>query len=122
MLEHEHLLVTAEITAPPGAPSDVEEWMLELISTLGMVPLIAPKAVYCDIEGNRGMTCICAITTSHIVLHTWDEGPFIMQLDVYTCSKLDLDVVWKHIESLGARAIQYKFYDRSEGFTLVGES
>jgi S-adenosylmethionine/arginine decarboxylase-like enzyme len=121
MLKHEHLLVMAEIANPPTVPSLVEAWMLELIFALGMDPLIEPKAVYCDIEGNRGMTCICAIATSHIVLHTWDEGPLRMQLDVYTCSALDLDIVWERMKPFGVREIAYKFYDRSNGFALVDE-
>lgn len=115
-------MVMADIKEPPVDPAKAEKWMGGLIEATGMMPLIAPKAKYCDIEGNRGLTCICAIETSHMVLHAWDEdSPGQMQLDVYTCSDLDLDVVWKAIEGFGPVNLKYKFYDRKGGFYLLDE-
>ena len=73
MLEHKHLLLMSSVHKPPINEKMIESWMLNLIETLHMKPLIVPKAVYCEKEGNKGMTCICAIETSHIVLHSWDE-------------------------------------------------
>ena len=122
MVEHNHLLVVADIAAPAFREDEIESWMNRLISDLGMIALIPPKAVYCDTIGNRGMTCICAVETSHIVVHFWDEGAGSMQLDVYTCSKLDLDVVWKAVEQFRPTNLKYKFYDRQNGFLLVDES
>ena len=69
MLEHKHLLLMAKIHNPPTQESSTEVWLSNLIKELGMKPLIEPKAVYCHEKGNRGLTCICAIETSHIVLH-----------------------------------------------------
>ena len=117
MLEHKHLLLMADVHNPLTVEPLAENWMLGLISDLKMRPLIEPKAVYCNIEGNRGLTCICAIETSHIVLHIWDEPiPAKMQLDIYTCSSLNMTTVWKAMRSFEPFDIHYKFYDRESGF------
>tara|TARA_R100001015_G_C4618000_1_gene174403 strand:- start:1274 stop:1813 length:540 start_codon:yes stop_codon:yes gene_type:complete len=82
--------------------------------------LIEPQAKYCDTDGNRGVTCICAIETSHVVLHIWDETkPARLQLDIYTCSHLELPHVWNKIRQLKPFDIKYKFYDRDKNFTLL---
>lgn len=122
MIEHNHLLVMSEIDAPFTTPVQAEAWMDHLISDLGMTALIPPKAVYCETVGNRGLTGICAINTSHIVVHLWDEGQPSMQLDVYTCGALDLEIVWSAIYILKPKNPRYKFYDRKSGFRLVAES
>ena len=122
MIEHNHLLVMSEIDIALSNSDEAEAWMASLITALGMTALITPKAVYCDTVGNRGVTVICAINTSHIVLHLWDEGQPKLQLDVYTCKPLDLSVVWAAIEQFQPKNPKYKFYDRKDGFKLVAES
>jgi len=122
MLEHQHLLLMAEIHKPPLDEGLTEQWMSELTHALGMKPLIEPKAVYCDVEGNRGLTCISAIETSHIVLHIWDEpNPAKMQLDVYTCSSLNMTTVWRYMRHWEPFDIKYKFYDRDNDFRLLND-
>jgi len=122
MVEHKHLMVIADVGLPPIEPTSVERWMSVLVSALGMKILIEPRAKYCDMPGNRGLTCICAIETSHIVIHAWDEtSPGLMQLDVYTCADLDLDVVWSAVKEFEPNNLRWKFYDRSQGFNLLDE-
>ena len=122
MVEHKHLMVQASTPLPPKDVEATEKWVLGLIYNLGMKPLIHPKAVYCDTVGNRGMTCISAIETSHIVIHAWDEGEIgEIQLDVYTCAELDLDVVYKTLMDFKAYKLRYKFYDRKNGFKLISD-
>ena len=105
---------------PPIDEKTTEDWMLNLIHSLGMKPLINPKASYCNTLGNRGLTCISAIETSHIVLHAWDEfQPAKMQLDVYTCSSLDVTTVWAAIRQFQPFRIKYKFYDRDNDFIAI---
>ena len=112
----------ASINAPPKNEKQTENWVTDLIHKLEMKPLIKPKAVYCDVVGNKGMTCISAIETSHIVLHTWTEVyPAKMQLDVYTCSKLSLPTVWGKIKDFDSFDIKYKFYDRKNDFILLND-
>ena len=59
------------------------------------------------------------ITTSHIVLHTWeDTHPGLLQLDVYSCKDFEIEKVVEHLKSLwlDEDTIQYKFLDRENGF------
>ena len=122
MLEHQHLLIMGDLSDPPKSEPMIEEWMASLIRNIHMKALIAPKAKYCDVEGNRGITCIAAIETSHIVFHSWDEiKPYKLQLDIYSCSVLKLSTVWKALEEFRPIELKYKFYDRSNGFQLLDE-
>lgn len=78
-----------------------------------MKTLFGPEARYVDVPGNRGLTCFAIIETSHIVMHTWDEGnPAMIQLDVYTCGALDTDVVFDFMRRFGVIKMDYKFLDR----------
>jgi S-adenosylmethionine/arginine decarboxylase-like enzyme len=113
-------MLMADVNCPPSSCEEIEYWMSGLVKSLGMKELIQPKAVYCNKEGNEGVTCICAIETSHIVLHSWDgQVPQKIQLDIYTCSKLNIVSVWEKIKRFEAYNIQYKFYDRKNGFKLL---
>jgi S-adenosylmethionine/arginine decarboxylase-like enzyme len=82
-----------------------------------------PSAHYVDEVGNRGLTCVASIQTSHIAFHCWDESsPAVMQLDVYTCSDLDEKVVFNHMSTFNPRSIKYKYYDRENNFKLLKET
>ena len=90
MLEHKHILIRANVKRPPIQIDTIKAWVRNLVNELGMKPLGETVAVYVDKKGNRGLTCIQAIETSHIAFHSWDEDiPFVIQLDVYTCSTLN---------------------------------
>lgn len=116
MLQHKHIIVRAEITNPPFDVTEIKSWLEKLVSDLGMNILYGPFAMYCELEHNEGMTAGCILSTSHCMLHTWDrcEVP-ILQLDVYTCSALDLDLIWKSIEVFNPVKVEYKFLDRETG-------
>ena len=83
---------------------------------------MGPFAKYVTKPGNRGLTVASIIETSHIVLHSWDEtDPAIVQLDVYTCSELDEDTIFKQLETFQPTKITYKYYDRENNLKLVKE-
>ena len=55
---HQHLIVRAEVARPPLA-NDCEavcQWMSDLIRDIGMKELAPPRARYCAVPGNRGLT------------------------------------------------------------------
>jgi len=122
MIEHKHLLVQARFLARGRIPQYYESWMATLIDDLDMKKLTEPKAVASYVKGNRGITCFCMITTSHIVLHTWeDDHPGLLQLDVYSCKDFKIKKVINRIKDLQVdeHTIQYKFLDREYGFVEV---
>jgi S-adenosylmethionine/arginine decarboxylase-like enzyme len=101
----------------------IHDWMKRLVDKIGMNILMGPYAVYSDMEGNQGLTAVTIIETSHIALHVWDEAePALMQLDVYTCSSLDINDVFSAIQEWDPTKIEYKYIDREHGLTLLDHS
>ena len=125
ILEHKHLLVRAEVDNCPskGELGYVLTWMNELIAKIDMKLMQGPHISYIDQQGNRGITCMALIETSHIVLHIWDEQePGLFQLDVYSCKLFDLDIVISSLkESFNITKLQYKFLDRKSDLVLIDE-
>ena len=120
ILEHKHLIVRAELNEPPYNATDIKIWMKHLVDKIGMKVLMGPYAVYSYMEGNKGLTAVTIIETSHIALHVWDEAtPALMQLDVYTCSALDINDVFAAIEQFEPTKIEYKYIDREHELTLL---
>ena len=82
--------------------------------------LMGPYAVYSDMVGNRGLTAVTIIETSHIAMHVWDEvDPALMQLDVYTCSTLDIEDVFEALKEFDPILIEYKYIDREHELKLL---
>lgn len=120
VLEHKHLIVRAELNNPPYLPHEIKDWMRKLVDKIGMNILMGPYAIYSDMEGNKGLTAVTIIETSHIAMHVWDEvEPGLMQLDVYTCSTLNIDDVFAAIEEFEPVKVEYKYIDRENSLTLL---
>lgn len=122
ILEHKHLIVRAELKNPPKSTAAINTWMSELVDTIGMKILMGPFSVYSDMVGNRGLTAVTIIETSHIALHVWDEvEPALMQLDIYTCSSLDIEDVFEAITQWEPTKTEYKFIDRENSLMLIDQ-
>lgn len=121
MLKHEHIIIRAELHNPPGKSylSKINAWFSDLIESIGMIRLLGPYSVYCETKGNQGLTSICAIETSSITLHVWDEEkPGVLQLDIYTCADLEISVVFEKLKEFNPSRIQYLYLDRDEQFKI----
>ena len=125
MIEHKHLLIRAEVLNCPKKDEMgyVLSWMTSLITSINMKLMQGPNISYVDQKGNRGITCMALIETSHIVLHIWDETePGLFQLDVYSCKSFDMSIVIKSLnESFKINKLQYKFLDRKSDLILIDE-
>lgn len=123
MVPHKHLLVRAQISNSLSDTNQISLWISNLIETIHMKILHGPVSVYCDKVGNRGVTGFALIETSHIALHTWDEtDPATLQLDVYTCSELEIENVFNALSIFKPTTLDYKFLDREQGFTEINQS
>ncbi len=112
-LFHKHLIIRAELDNPPKCSEAINEWMRTLVAKIDMKILMGPYSVYSEMPGNRGLTAVTIIETSHIAMHVWDEEhPALMQLDVYTCSTLDPYDVVAAIEEFAPTNVQMKYIDR----------
>lgn len=115
---HKHLIIRAEVNNPPMTETNTKVWMSELIDKIDMKLLMGPYAKYLDVKGNRGITCVAIIETSHCALHVWDEEkPALMQLDVYTCGNLDPYDVVDAIQQFEPIKVEMKYLDREGGLT-----
>ena len=122
MIQHKHLIVRAEIKDPPEFYEKdlIKGDLLRLIGDLGMKCLSGPHVEYVDVPGNAGMTAVCIIETSHIAMHVWDEvEPALLQLDVYSCSSLDEQIVFDWLKFFDPVRIEYKYLDREHFLQLV---
>lgn len=120
MLEHKHIIVRAEVNKPPFDEAWISDWLAQLVDDLGMKIMMGPIAGYSPVVGNRGLTVAVVIETSHIVLHAWDEeDPAMLQLDVYTCSHLDPDVVLRALQVFEPVHVDYKILDRESKFITI---
>ena len=122
-VQHKHLIIRATIKKPPSH-NDVNtltDWIRKVIRSIDMKILGGPYTTYCDIKGNKGMTSVTIIETSHIALHTWDEiSPALLQLDVYSCADFDPEIIFKLVnEEFGAIKIEKKFINRENGLEEV---
>ena len=108
LLVHKHLIVRAEASRPPMDEEQLTEWMREFVESINMKIFMGPYVKYCSMPGNRGITAVAIIETSHIAMHIWDEPkPALIQFDVYSCEKIKKDFDIKKIE--------YKFLNRETG-------
>jgi S-adenosylmethionine/arginine decarboxylase-like enzyme len=115
---HKHLIIRAEVKNPLKDESLAMAWMSKLIDKIGMKAMMGPFAKYLDVAGNRGLTAVAIIETSHIALHIWDEDdPALVQLDVYTCGPLDPYDVVEALREFHPSKIEMKYLDREQGLT-----
>ena len=82
---------------------------------------MGPYVKYCKMEGNRGITGIAVIETSHIAIHVWDEPvPALMQIDVYSCAEFDPYVIAEKIKNdFDVVKLDYKYLNRETGLKPI---
>ena len=118
---HKHLIIRAEANRVPTDEEQLTEWLREFIDSIHMKILMGPYVKYCKIEGNRGITGIAVIETSHIAIHVWDEpNPALMQIDVYSCAEFDVDEIAEKIkQDFDVVKLDYKYLNRETGLTVL---
>jgi len=121
--QHKHLIVRANIGKCPKEEdlNKISDWIRALIRKIDMKLLAGPYTTYVNEKGNKGMTSVAIIETSHIALHIWDEtNPGLMQLDVYSCANFNpQDVFEKVNEMFQTVKMEYKFLDREKELVEV---
>ena len=122
LLVHKHLIVRAEVNKPPLLVSYLETWLKNFIESIKMKLFMGPFVKYCSMPGNRGVTAVAIIETSHIAMHVWDEVCHaLMQFDVYSCSNIDPEEICKKIQKdFDVVKIEYKFLDRETELKDIG--
>jgi len=118
-MNHKHLLIYAQVNKPPTDAVQLNDWLANLVSLIDMKILMGPYSKYLDVEGNRGITGIVVIETSHISCHFWDEEkPGLLQMDVYSCKEFDSSIVEKALQAFEPILIKTILIDRNDGLTI----
>ena len=120
MIYHKHLLVNAKVNNSVMSEAQGIEFLTNLVDKINMKIIKGPFASYVNVEGNRGLTGIVMIETSHIAFHIWDEvRPGLVQFDLYTCGQLELDkVVSIFKDTFDVVSMDYVLFDRENGFVV----
>jgi S-adenosylmethionine/arginine decarboxylase-like enzyme len=120
MIYHKHLLVNAKISNPVQSEAQGIAFLTNLVNKIDMKIIKGPFASYVNKEGNRGLTGVVMIETSHIAFHIWDElRPGLIQFDLYTCGQLELDkVISIFKDTFEVVEYDYVLFDRENGFVV----
>ena len=121
LLIHKHLIVRAEVNNPPKDVDKLTEWLKDFIASINMKIMLGPYVAYCNNEGNRGITGVAVIETSHIAIHVWDEPvPALMQLDVYSCAEFNPYLIADKLKKdFDVVRMDYKFLNRETGLKPI---
>jgi S-adenosylmethionine/arginine decarboxylase-like enzyme len=119
-IKHKHLIVRAEVTNPLATAEGCKDWLRSIVEALEMKILSGPHSEYCDKCGNKGVTGVVIIETSHIAVHIWDEcSPAIVQFDVYTCGELHEEKIFEKLSIMQPVKVEWKYLDREKELTEV---
>jgi len=120
-LVHKHLIIRAEASKPPVDEKKLTKWMRQFIESINMKVFMGPYVKYCKMPGNRGITAVAIIETSHIAMHIWDEPkPALMQLDVYSCGDFnEKDICNTIMKEFDIHKIEYKYLNRETGLNVI---
>jgi len=123
-MNHKQILINAKVSNPIQNESDAIEFLENLVARIGMKIIKGPYAKYIETQGNKGLTAIVMIETSHIAFHIWDEkDPGMLRFDLYTCGLLVKEEVIKALqERFNIESMNWLLYDRDWGFVLEEKS
>lgn len=111
---HKQIIISGYVKSPPKCVNYMKLWFENLVNSIDMKILDGPHLVYCNMEGNKGLTGIAIIETSHIALHAWDEiEPGLIELDIFSCKDFDVNVVIDALREFDLVGIDFKCVDRT---------
>ena len=114
MLDHKHLISKGTLDSPLSV-DDVKSLINNLVIALNMEyvqSLLTNPVVGYEPNEYPGVSGVGIITTSHIVVHTWDKT-MEYQLDVYSCKTFEKEAVDLITSMYGMRETSTKIFDRN---------
>ena len=123
MPAHKHLIIRAEVNRPITSEKEIKKWLRNLVKKIDMKIIKGPYASYVSKEGNRGITGIVMIETSHIAIHGWDEEtPALVQCDVYSCAEFSSNEVLMELTVMEPTKIEHMLLDRAVEIKTITQS
>lgn len=125
-LKHKHLIVSLTVKFPPKDNTEVEAFLSFIIKRVGMNIAQAdtlpknPMAYFCDMTGNKGVTGIGILETSHTAIHVWEEEfPAKLEFDLYSCSDFDVEHIITMMQTFDIVEGNFYILDRDEGLKII---
>ena len=120
MPAHKHLIIRAEVNRPITSEKEIKKWLRNLVKKIDMNIIKGPYAGYVSKEGNRGITAIVMIETSHIAIHVWDEtSPALVQCDVYSCAEFSSNEVLVELTIMEPIKVEHVLLDRAKEIKII---
>jgi S-adenosylmethionine/arginine decarboxylase-like enzyme len=117
---HKHLIIRAEVNNPPTSEKEIKKWLRNLVNKIDMNIIKGPYAGYVTKEGNRGVTGVVMIETSHIAIHVWDEDrPALVQCDVYSCAEFSMNEVLAEFVPMDVVTLDKILLDRADTLKIT---
>ena len=108
------------MTHPITTERECKSWLRNLVKVIDMKIVKGPYASYVSKEGNRGITGVVMIETSHIAIHIWDEErPSLVQCDVYSCAEFSASDVLAQFHMMEVVKMDYLLLNRAEVFLQI---
>ena len=103
-----------------NAEKEIKKWLRKLVKKIDMKIIKGPYSGYVSKEGNRGITAVVMIETSHIAIHIWDEiSPALVQCDVYSCAEFSSSEVLMEFAEMEPTKIEHILLDRAEKIVTI---
>ena len=120
MPKQKHLIIREELILPITSEKEIKKWLRKLVKKIEMNIIKGPYASYVSKEGNRGITGLVMIETSHIAMHVWDEiSPALVQCDVYSCAEFSSSEVLMEFAVMEPTKIEHILLDRAEEIVTI---
>jgi S-adenosylmethionine/arginine decarboxylase-like enzyme len=108
------------VNRPITGEKEIKKWLRNLVKKIDMNIIKGPYASYVSKKGNRGITGIVMIETSHIAMHVWDEtSPALVQCDVYSCAEFSSNEVLIEFVTMKPTKIEHILLDRAEDIRII---
>ena len=118
---HKHLIIRAEVNRPITSEKEIKRWLRNIVKKIDMKIIKGPYASYVSKEGNRGVTGVVMIETSHIAIHIWDETtPALVQCDVYSCAEFSSNEVLLEFTDMEVIKIDHVILNRANEIKTLG--
>ena len=121
MPQHKHLIIRAEVNRPLRSEKETKQWLRKLVKKIDMKIIKGPYTGYVTKKGNRGITGVVMIETSHIAVHIWDETtPALVQCDVYSCAEFSSNEVLSEFMDMEVTKINHIILNRANEIKTIG--
>ena len=120
MPKHKHLIIRAEVNRPITSEKEIKKWLRNVVKKIDMKIINGPYAAYVSKVGNRCITGVVMIETSHIAMHVWDEErPALVQCDVYSCAEFSSNEVLAEFLPMDVTKIDHILIDRANQINII---